>query len=253
MRVLLRATGKLAAIGLGALAIEAAYAVLRPAPLLEEFNPSALIGRDDGVPLRLVVLGDSSCTGPGVDLPDEIWSRLLAGRLARAGFKVELVSLATGGATSASVLKEQVPVAQGLKADVTIVSVGTNDLIRRVALRSLESNLDEIVSRMKPVSRIVMLAGIGDLGTIPRLLPPLSQIVTRHARMADVRHARVAQRHSAVKAEQWGKAAEIFRTDRSVFSRDRFHPTATGHRAWADAAWEALEPVLAGLATRDQT
>lgn len=249
----IRAAGKLAALSIGAIALEAMYAVLRPAPLLEEFDPSTVVGHENDVPIRVLVLGDSSCTGPGVEDASQIWSRLICERLTPLGFRVELVSLAKGGATSASVLAEQVPLAEQRPADIAIVSVGTNDLIRQVPLRRLESNLDEIVGRVGRVSRVVMLAGVGDLGTIPRLLPPLRHMVSRHARMADAVHARVASRHGAVKVEQWGTAAHIFRTDRSVFSLDRFHPTATGHRAWADVAWEALEPALPKLLPSDRT
>lgn len=235
----------IAAIGVGTLAAEAVYAVFRKVPFQEEFDASGSFGPLDGRPLLMVVLGDSSCTGPGVGNPSEIWCRLVAARIANRGHRVTIRSFAEGGATSSSALRTQVPEAEGLDADLTFIAVGTNDVIHQVALPTLEKNLDETVRRMTKVSNRVVVAGIGDLGTVPRLLPPLRQLASRRGRRADAVQARVAERYGAIKADLWGAAAEAFRSDPSIFSPDRFHPAAPGHRVWADAAWEALEPHLA--------
>ena len=98
---------------------------------------------------------------------------------------------------------------------------------------------------MTQVSKRVVVAGVGDLGTVPRLLPPLRQLASRRGRRGDAVQARVAERYGAIKADLWGAAADAFRSDPSIFSPDLFHPAAPGHRVWADAAWEALEPHLA--------
>jgi len=194
----------------------------------------------------MVVVGDSSCTGPGVADPSEIWCRLVAARIAERGYRVTLKSFALGGATSSSALQSQVPEAEALNADLTVIAVGTNDVIHQVSLSNLERNLDEAVRRLSRVSQQVVVAGIGDLGTVPRLLPPLRQLASRRGRRADEVQARVANRHGAIKADLWGAAAEAFRTDPSIFSDDLFHPAAPGHLVWADAAWEALESHLVG-------
>jgi lysophospholipase L1-like esterase len=139
-----------------------------------------------------------------------------------------------------------VPEAETLNADLTFIAVGTNDVIHQVALSTLEKNLDETVRRLSRVSHQVVVAGIGDLGTVPRLLPPLRQLASRRGRRADEVQTRVAERHGAIKADLWGAAAEAFRTDPSIFSADFFHPAAPGHLVWADAAWASLEPHLDG-------
>ena len=226
--------------------MEAAYAVLRKVPFQEEFDASGSLGPLDGEPLLMVVVGDSSCTGPGVGDVSEIWCRLVASRIAERGYRVTIKSFAVGGATSATALRNQVPEAEALDADLTFIAVGTNDVIHQVSLPTLERNLDEIVRRLSRASQQVVVAGIGDLGTVPRLLPPLRQLASRRGRRADAVQARVAARYGAIKADLWGAAADAFRTDRSIFSADLFHPAAPGHVVWAEAAWEALEPHLVG-------
>lgn len=210
----------------------------------EEFDASASLGPLDGKPLSIVVVGDSTCTAPGVVDPSEIWCRLIAYRLAERGHRVTIKSFAVGGATSSSALRTQVPEAEAIDADLTLIAIGTNDVIHQVPLSTLEQNLDEIVQRLTRVGKCVLVAGTGDLGTVPRLLPPLRQLASRRGRLADAVQARVAERHGAIKAQMWGAAADAFRTDASIFSADLFHPTASGHRVWAEAAWEALEPHL---------
>ena len=240
----LRGITALGAVVVGTVAIEAVYAVRRKLPLLDEFDASGSIGPPDGTPLLMVILGDSSCTGPGVAEPSEIWFRLVAARLAERGYRVTIRSFAVGGARSSTALETQVPAAEELNPDLTFIAVGTNDIIHQVPLATLEKNLDEIIRRMTRVSRLVLVAGVGDLGTVPRLLPPLRQLATRRGRRGDVVQARAAQRHGAIKTDLWGAAAAAFRTDPSIFSADLFHPAAPGHQVWADAAWNALEPHL---------
>lgn len=240
-----RSVGALAALGVGTLLAEAAYAVFRRVPELEGFAANDQVGPVDGDPLLMVVLGDSSCTGPGLNEPAELWFHLIASRLAERGYRVAMESFAVAGATSSSALLTQLPEAEKLNPDLTLIAVGTNDVTHQVPLSTLASNLDEIVARMTQVSDLVVVAGIGDLGTVPRLLPPLRQLATRRGRQADAVQTAVAARHGAIKADLWGAVAEAFRSDPAIFSVDLFHPAAPGHRVWADAAWEALEPHLA--------
>ena len=224
--------------------MEAAYAVLRRVPVQEEFDVSGMLGPADGPPLLLVVLGDSTCTGPGLEGPAQTWCRLVASRFADRGHRVTVRSFAAGGATSSSVLLTQVPEAEKLGPDLTLIAVGTNDVTHQVPLSVLQRNLTEIVRRMTLVSDRVLVAGVGDLGTVPRLLPPLRQVASRRGRRADSVQNSVARGHGALKVELWGAAADAFRSDPAIFSDDLFHPAAQGHRVWAEAAWEAIEPHL---------
>ena len=70
------------AAGVTVVGLELAYAVLRPSPVQEEFDPSGEFGSPENPQLRVAVLGDSSVTGPGVAGPEEIWVSLVADRLA---------------------------------------------------------------------------------------------------------------------------------------------------------------------------
>ncbi len=245
MRSTLDLARKLAVAGVVTVGAELALALLWPAPDQPEFAASGSFGPTDGDPLRLAALGDSTLTAPGVVHPDEIWARIVARRLSiRLDRRVDLYSLGEGGATSADVAAHQLPRALELAPHVTLLSVGANDVIRGVPMRRLMRELDFVVGELKRSGSAVVMSGVGDLGSIPRLATPLRQMVTRLGRRADRVHEAVADRHGVVKADQWTWAASQFRTRPEVWSADRFHPNAAGHRIWADVCWEALSPLV---------
>lgn len=229
---------------------ELAYAYLWPAPRQPEFDASIYVGGGEGRLLRTVALGDSTLTAPGLTRADDIWIRSVVRDLAAAtGRPVELRSFGVGGSTSADVLADQLPAALAFHPEVAFLSVGANDLIRGMPAARLARNLDEIVNRLRQQRAEVVMSGVGDLGSIPRLAPPLRQMARRLGRRGDRIHAAVADRYGAIKADQWKWAALEFRTRKDVWSLDRFHPNAAGHDIWARVCWEVVEPLSARLAS----
>lgn len=240
---------KLAVAGALTIGAELAAAVLWPVPEQASFDASLSIpGSKGSRPLRVAALGDSTLTGPGVEGSDEIWVQVVAHRLAAELDRgVELKSFGVGGATAAEVVADQLEPAIAFAPHLALVSVGANDVIRGVAMRRFGAQLDRIVCELTDAGAVVWCSGVGDLGTIPRLAPPLRQVVSRLGRRADRIHASVANRHGALKAEQWTTSRDLFRTEKHLWSSDLFHPSAAGHLVWADTCWESLQPWVTDL------
>lgn len=229
---------------------ELAYAYLWPVPRQPEFDASIYVSGGEGRLLRAVALGDSTVTAPGLTHADDIWIRAVVRDLAAStGRPVDLRSFGVGGSTSADVLADQLPAALAFRPDVAFLSVGANDLIRGMPVARLARNLDQIVGELRRQGAEVVMSGVGDLGTIPRLAPPLRQMASRLGRRGDRVHAAVADRHRAIKADQWKWAALEFRTRKDVWSLDRFHPNAAGHDIWARVCWEVVEPLSVRFAS----
>ncbi len=168
------------------LGLEAAYAILRPSPELEEFDPSDQFGDGERPRLRVAVLGDSSVTAPGVGGPQDIWISRVCGRLAER-WHVDLKSFAVGGAVVRDLIKNQLDDAMRFDADLVFVSVGANDAIKGVPKRQFEQDLDFLIAELATTDATVVQSGVGDLGTIPRLYPPLRNLVSRRALAALLR------------------------------------------------------------------
>lgn len=225
------------------LAAEMAWAIAQPVPAFDDLDASGREGDPHAPPLRLAVLGDSSCTGPGLDDPADIWVRVL-GRQIGARFDVTIRSFAIGGSRAADLVRAQLQPAIQWAPDVAMVSVGGNDALKGVSLRAFERSLEVVVAGLGATVPLVILSGVGDLGSIPRLLPPLDRIYrARGLRLNEV-HRRVGERQGAIVADQWAWAAQEFARRPELFSADRFHPGPDGHRIWADVARETIEPHL---------
>lgn len=231
--------------GAAIIGLELAYAVLRPAPELEEFDPSGTFGDPDLPTLRVVVLGDSSVTAPGIGGPEECWISLIAERLARHRHVV-LDSLAVSGSCAHDLIQHQLRPAIDMEPDLVFISVGANDVIRGVSSRRFEANLSHLVDELEVTGATVILSGVGDMGSIPRLVPPLRQMFAQRSASFNRIHHRVAARYGAHVVDQRADRPESWYTDRSLWAADLFHVSAAGHRRWADSAWATLQGVLAG-------
>lgn len=226
--------------------LQTAYAYLRPAPDLPQFDPSGEFGDPDNPLLRLAVLGDSSVTAPGVTGPEEIWVSLVAQRLAQHRF-VWMRSFAVGGAMAHDLLEGQLTDAIAFQPDLVLISVGANDVLKGSTARRFEASLERLVAELVATGAIVVQSGVGDLGSIPRVHPPLRSLVSRRALVFDEVHWRVASRHGTTVIHQRSDDSGVWYTDRSLFSADLFHVSAAGHARWADTAWQAIAPLIPDL------
>ena len=238
-RVLFR--GAMSAVAV--VSAELLYAIFRPAPKQEEFDPSATFGDAGNPPIRVAVLGDSTVTAPGVGGPDEIWISRICRRLADT-FRVELKSFAVGGSMAHDLVSEQLEPALTFEPDLVILSVGANDALKGVAARVFEENLDRLVSEFSSAGATVIQSGVGDLGTIPRLLPPLRHLLSRRALQFNAVHERVAERHGSWVVPQRESPMELWRDDREMWSADLFHVSARGHEVWGDLGWKTVARAL---------
>ena len=225
------------------LAGEVLYAGFRDLPTYDGVDPSGTFGSVEDPPLRIAVLGDSSCTGPGVSDRDQIWVRRIGAHFRRR-FHTIIDSVAVGGSRAGDVLRDQVPLVIPTEPDIALVSVGSNDMLYGVSLKSFERHLETIVAELLTCTPSVLLSGVGDLGTIPRLPFFLTRIMRWRGRTADRVHASVAARFAgAVKVpirERCGNAFE----NPAIYSPDLLHVNGDGHRLWAEAAIPSIETIL---------
>lgn len=236
--------------GLTLVGIEVAYALLRPTPRLDDFDPSGEFGDPSHPTLRVVVMGDSSVTAPGVAGPHETWIAAVCSRLSEDRH-VLLRSLAVGGSMAHDLLEGQLKDAIAFEPDLVFVSVGGNDALKGIPLATFRSNLDRLIGALASTGAVVIQSGVGYLGTIPRLYPPLSSLIELRARRFDRVHRQVAAAHGTVVADQRSDDPTRWRRDRSLWAADLFHVSAAGHSRWAEVAWNAVDPLVNGSNGQD--
>ena len=182
---------------LPAAAIGMAYTQIRRAahrpdlPSFSNQDPSGTFGQAGLTPLRIVALGDSSITAPGVEDLDNMWLRRIARTLSN-DYSVELISVAVGGSKSRDVLANQLESAKELKPDIAVISVGANDAIRATPVYRYRKEMQRIIAELNTASGAVFVLGLGDLGSIPRLPPMLRSSLSRRAARFDAAAGAIA-------------------------------------------------------------
>lgn len=235
------------AVVLAVLVLAVQVQLARTGPRLDDevgFRPRELgVG---GTPSSTVVwLGDSTSTGVGVDdVQDSMAHRVAAAE----PDGVVLTILGRSGAQVHEVLDEQVPALRRLlgrsSEPVTVyVSIGANDvtaLTRRPTFRGRYRELVREIATIAPDAELV-LVGIPDMGTAPRLPRPLRQIAGLRASQLDDDIAHLAEDIGAHHVDLASRTSAIFSSDPDrYFAADDFHPSAAGHAVWADAVVESV-------------
>ncbi|MCO8127472.1 GDSL-type esterase/lipase family protein [Acidimicrobiia bacterium EGI L10123] len=207
--------------------------------------------RPGDAPLHVVWLGDSTSTGVGA----AAFTDSMAWRVAEGltDGPVVLTVLGRSGDQVHEVLDEQLPELPGVLlpgADhVVLVSIGANDVTALTRRPTFEARYLQMVDRIDGVlddasvdGRLV-LVGIPDIGTAPRLLSPLRQVAGLRGAQLDDEIAGVARRRGVHHVELADRTSRTFSSDPDrYFSADGYHPSSDGHEVWADAVLASLEP-----------
>lgn len=222
----------LALAAAGGLWAQAKRAANAPVPSFNDLDPSGVYGAPQGAVVRIVVLGDSSVTGPGLGHPSRVWVARLADRLP---WNVELVSHARGGSRVRDVLRHQHPAAVMERPDLFVLAVGANDALHGTTARQFGHDLGPLLDGLRCVAPVATL-GVGDLSVIPRVPPALRVLLARRSAAIDRAHAAVsATRGNVVRVPVSELSDRHFKDlGRDVFAPDMFHPNERGHDLWAE-------------------
>lgn len=203
-------------------------------------------GAGPGDPIEILVIGDSSAAGMGAHHPHETVGAIVAGGVsALMGRSVHLTNCAVVGAESSDLERQ---LAQGLESvtpKVVVIMIGANDVTHRVDRATAVRHLELTVRRIRALGGEVVVGTCPDLGTIEPLAQPLRLLARRWSR-----DLAAAQTIAVVEAggrtvslgDLLGK--EFAASPKTMFSEDRFHPSAAGY---ARAAAALLPSVCAAL------
>ncbi|HWM35057.1 MAG TPA: SGNH/GDSL hydrolase family protein [Pseudolysinimonas sp.] len=195
----------------------------RGVPHLPPAAPPAGGSRAAGA-LRLLVLGDSTAVGTGV----EQMSDGLAGQIARRIEEpVAWRVLGESGLRADEVLTRHLDAALELPADRIVLLAGWNDALQLRSATAFGRDLHAIVAALdvaNPTSRIVLVAP-PRFGVFPVLPQPLRSALGAHV-------AGLSREAAAVARELHVSLVDGF--DGVDVAADRFHPDAAGYARLAD-------------------
>ena len=198
-----------------------------------------------GVPfdLHLMVFGDSTATGYGCVVADEVPGVLLARGLAEAsGRRIRLSTKAIVGATSKG-LSGQIDAmfVAGSPPDAAVVMIGANDVTAVNGLQQSARRVGAAVRRLCASGAVVVVGTCPDFGVITAIPQPLRLVArTRGLRLARLQAAAVRGAGGVPVPFSDLLAPEFLKAPEVLFSSDMFHPSAAGYALAANQLLPAL-------------
>lgn len=201
----------------------------------------------EGTPLRLVILGDSSAVGLGADGPEDTAGLRVLRRLAADGQAATLDVVAVSGAVATD-LDDQVSEALTLSPQLAVISIGANDIAKRIAPRVTAKALGAAVERLRAEGVEVVVATAPDLGAVMRLGRPLRWVAGLASRRTWNAQERAATTAGALVVPVGKLIGPLFAQDPSLFSADGFHPSSAGYALIVEELWPVIREAAAKIA-----
>jgi lysophospholipase L1-like esterase len=255
--IAVRHIGRATLLGAGALATTLAAEVV--AARRHRFLPAAeppleisgTIGPEDGEPLTLVVLGDSSVAGVGADAAEDTLTYGVAKALSDQ-YRVSLHALGVSGSRLSHVVLDQLPQVEGLEPDIVLVCVGTNDVTHGTTLREAKRQLRLLVAGLAeaaPNARVIV-SGLPPAETAAAFHRPLRDLLGLRALLFTRLYRAELNPHGISVFDIAKLTKSAFHGKREMFSADLFHPSSAGYAFLASIYGRAVRESLEA-ATRD--
>ena len=195
-------------------------------PLEQNVRPA----KGKGKPYHLLLVGDSSAAGVGVDdIHDSLGGQLVKLLSEKTGRPVDIRIAGCNSATADELRNFAVPNIEHTQFTHVILNVGTNDAKNFHTGKRFCHDFGTLLYALKtrfPHARIIW-SSILDLSTISTLPKPLNHILGIRSREMARRGAILcAERGAEIPDGDWNPSVENF-------SSDGFHASPKGYREWA--------------------
>lgn len=207
----------------------------------------ATAGPGNAPPIRLVLLGDSTALGVGVDRMSDTVGGQLAALLAGGpgGRRVELSNVAVAGSLSADLGTQVARALVGVRPDIAVILVGGNDTTRFVRSSDAVEHLAAAVRRLRGAGVSVVVGTCPDLVAARAFAVPLRQLIGWRGRRLARAQAIAVRAADGVPVDLVEQTGALFRADPGTFCHDGYHPSADGYRVWAHALLPAVSEAAA--------
>ncbi len=202
--------------------------------------PTGAVG--EGLPLRLLAIGDSIIAGVGAPTVEAALPYQMAQALAQQlGREVHWSATGRIGATADYVLGRLLPKVPAQPFDVIFISVGVNDVTALRRTPRWRSDLGALLDALRTHSpdALIVLAGLPPLSGFPLLPQPLRFLFGMRARTFDAVAEQEATRRPGVLY-----SPTHFEPYPERFAADGFHPSPDSYQEWGTTLATRIEPHL---------
>jgi acyl-CoA thioesterase-1 len=179
---------------------------------------------------KIIAFGDSLTAGFGLT-EKESYPYLLQEKLKADGYDYEVVNAGQSGDTTLGGLERADWVLEQDNAEILILELGANDLLRGIPVAKVKQNLDQIIRKAKAKNLRVLLCGM--------LAPPT--MGAEYSRDFTMMFPDLATEH---KVEFLPFLLENVALKKELNQGDGIHPNPAGTRIMTDNIYKALKPLL---------
>lgn len=179
---------------------------------------------------KIIAFGDSLTAGFGL-AEKESYPYLLQQKLRAEGFDHEVINAGVSGDTSLGGLERADWVLEQENAQILILELGANDLLRGMPVAKMKSNLDKIIRKAKAKNIKVLLCGM--------LAPP--SMGPQYQREFSMVFPDLASEHDTAFLPF---ILENVALKKELNQADGVHPNAAGAQIMADNIYKVLRPML---------
>jgi acyl-CoA thioesterase-1 len=179
---------------------------------------------------KIIAFGDSLTAGFGLT-EKESYPYLLQQKLNADGYNYEVVNAGVSGDTSLGGLERADWVLDQDGAEILVLELGANDMLRGLPVAKMKQNLDRIIKKAKAKNLKVLLCGM--------LAPPtMGQQYSQDFTMAFPDLA------NENKVEFLPFLLENIALKKELNQADTIHPNAEGEKIMTDNIYKTLKPML---------
>jgi acyl-CoA thioesterase I len=186
--------------------------------------------KDTAARPKIIAFGDSLTAGFGLE-EIESYPYLLQQKLKAEGFDYEVVNAGVSGDTSLGGLERIDWTLENDNAQVLILELGANDLLRGVPPEKMRDNLDKIIEKAKAKNVEVLLCGM--------IAPPT--MGPEYQRAFSDAFPDLAEKHDV---EYVPFLLDGVALNKELNQADGIHPNAVGTRMMMENIYKELKPIL---------
>lgn len=188
-----------------------------------------------GEPLRLLLIGESTVAGVGVEAQESALAGCLARALAtRLERPVAWRACGENGITAGEACERLLPLALNEPADLVVVVFGVNDTTHLSSLARWEGSLRALSRGLSARGERVVFTGVPPIQHFSALPWPLRQLLGLRAGLLDSELRRI----SAEERAQYARLELRFAAE--YLARDGYHPSALGYQVWGEGLAELI-------------
>lgn len=192
----------------------------------------------------LYALGDSTGAGIGAQRGSYV-DRLLA-RLSEARRTFRLENLSESGATTADVLRDQVPrIKDGMGDDLVVVGIGANDLTQGLEARQFGQRFEALAAGIRARTQAaVVVSNVPDVSLAAAVLPEWRPALAARVDAYNAVISRVSRERGLLVFDLCALTRQQLPHHPEYLSPDGYHPSDRGYQAWAEGLWQVVRRAL---------